>query len=60
MTGFQGLKNVVISSKKYDIHKLTLALDILNKSVVPQYLVFWQGAYIFVVKESTERCSGFI
>jgi hypothetical protein len=34
MTGFQGPKKVVISSKKYDIHKETLNLDILNRSAL--------------------------
>ncbi len=31
---FLGSKNVVISSKTYDIHKLALNLYILNKSVL--------------------------
>jgi hypothetical protein len=30
MTGFYGPKKVVISSKKYDIHKLALNLDTLK------------------------------
>ncbi len=32
MKGFQSPKKVVISSKKYDIHKLILNLDTLNIS----------------------------
>jgi hypothetical protein len=40
MTGFSGPKKVVISSKKYDIHRLTLNLDILNIHALGGYLVF--------------------
>ncbi len=40
---FSGPKNVVISSKKYDIHRLTLNLYILNKSQLDVKLRYWQG-----------------
>jgi hypothetical protein len=39
---FSGPKIVVISSKKYDIHKLTLNLDTLNKSQVDANMKNWQ------------------
>jgi hypothetical protein len=39
---FSGPKNVVISSKKYDIHRLNLNLDILNKSQVDANMKNWQ------------------
>ena len=42
MTGFQGPKKVVISSRKYDIHKLTLNLDILNIHEIFVNLCYWQ------------------
>ncbi len=41
MTGFQGPKNVVISSKKYDIHRLTLSLNTLNISEIYAILLKW-------------------